>query len=106
MPKDDIRIFITGSGSAPLAEPLGAEFVQEVNAVTLSVETMHPDVNAVVELGGQDAKIIVFKENKETGQETAVSSMNDKCASGTRGGVTNHRRSPLKSLDSWEKRAI
>lgn len=83
MPKDDIRIFITGSGSAPLAEPLGAKFVQEVNAVTLSVETMHPDVNAVVELGGQDAKIIVFKENKETGQETAVSSMNDKCASGT-----------------------
>lgn len=83
VPKDEIRIFITGSGSAPLADPLGAKFVQEVNAVTLSVETMHPDVNAVVELGGQDAKIIVFKENKETGQKTAVSSMNDKCASGT-----------------------
>lgn len=81
--KSDIRMFITGSGATPLAEPLGAKFVQEVNAVTLAVETMHPDVNAVVELGGQDAKIIIFKENQETGQKTAVSSMNDKCASGT-----------------------
>jgi activator of 2-hydroxyglutaryl-CoA dehydratase len=40
---------------------LGAKFVQEVNAVTLAVETQHPDVGSVIELGGQDAKIIMFK---------------------------------------------
>ena len=45
-PKDEIRIFITGSGAAPLAPPLGAKFVQEVNAVTLAVETLHPDVGS------------------------------------------------------------
>lgn len=83
---DDIRIFITGSGSGPLAEPLGARFVQEVNAVTFAVERMHPDVNAVVELGGQDAKIVMFREvegpdGKKHRQANA--SMNDKCASGT-----------------------
>ena len=77
------RLFVTGSGAGPLAEPLGAKFVQEVNAVTLAVETLHPDVGSVIELGGQDAKIIIFKENKETGQKTASASMNDKCASGT-----------------------
>ncbi|MBW2380913.1 MAG: CoA activase, partial [Deltaproteobacteria bacterium] len=38
---------------------------------------------SVVELGGQDAKIIVFKENKQTGDKSAIASMNDKCASGT-----------------------
>src|SRR5262249_53769855 len=32
------RIFLTGSGSAPLAGPTGGKFVQEVNAVTLAVE--------------------------------------------------------------------
>ena len=79
----DVRLFITGSGGGPLEEPLGAKFVQEVNAVTLAVETLHPDAGSVVELGGQDAKIIIFKESKETGEKTATCSMNDKCASGT-----------------------
>jgi activator of 2-hydroxyglutaryl-CoA dehydratase/predicted nucleotide-binding protein (sugar kinase/HSP70/actin superfamily) len=82
-----IRTFITGSGSGPLAGPIGSKFVQEVNAVTLAVEHLHPDVGSVVELGGQDAKIIIFKEAKDddgnsTGK-TAIASMNDKCASGT-----------------------
>lgn len=83
VPKENIRLFVTGSGAGPLAEPLGAKFVQEVNAVTLAVEKLHPDVGSVVELGGQDAKIIIYKENEETGQKQAITSMNDKCASGT-----------------------
>jgi activator of 2-hydroxyglutaryl-CoA dehydratase/predicted nucleotide-binding protein (sugar kinase/HSP70/actin superfamily) len=82
-----IRTFITGSGAGPLVAPIGSKFVQEVNAVTLAVEKLHPDVGSVVELGGQDAKIIIFKEAKDdegnsTGK-TAIASMNDKCASGT-----------------------
>ncbi len=80
--RQDMRIFITGSGGSPLAPQLGAKFVQEVNAVTLAVETLHPDVGSVVELGGQDAKIIIFKET-ENGGRSVFTSMNDKCASGT-----------------------
>src|SRR5262249_17910898 len=37
IPLDHIRIFATGSGAGPLCIPLGAKFVQEVNAVTMSV---------------------------------------------------------------------
>ncbi len=69
--------------AAPIAPQLGAKFVQEVNAVTMAVEKLHPDVGSVIELGGQDAKIIMFKKNEETGDKTAQTSMNDKCASGT-----------------------
>ena len=76
------RIFLTGSGALPLCPGLGAKFVQEVNAVSLAVETLHPDVGSVVELGGQDAKIIQFQVS-EDGRKTAMPSMNDKCASGT-----------------------
>ncbi|MAC25411.1 MAG: CoA activase [Myxococcales bacterium] len=82
VPRENVRVFITGSGGGPLAAPIGAKFVQEVNAVTLSVEALHPKAGSVVELGGQDAKIIIFKEN-EQGEKTASCSMNDKCASGT-----------------------
>ncbi len=82
-PSDKWRMFATGSGSGPICKPTGAKFVQEVNSVTLAVEHLHPDVLSVIELGGQDAKIIMFKEDVNTGQKTASTSMNDKCASGT-----------------------
>ena len=78
-----VYLFMTGSGAAALADVVGAKFVQEVNAVTMAVEELHPDAGSVVELGGQDAKIIIFKENEVTGQKHAIASMNDKCASGT-----------------------
>ncbi|MCF6231161.1 MAG: acyl-CoA dehydratase activase-related protein [Gammaproteobacteria bacterium] len=80
---DQVPAYITGSGGTPLAKPLGARFIQEVNAVTLAVEYLHPDVRSVVELGGQDAKIIHFKGAAGSPERQVITSMNDKCASGT-----------------------
>ncbi|MGH9488818.1 MAG: BadF/BadG/BcrA/BcrD ATPase family protein [Terriglobales bacterium] len=77
------RIFMTGSGAGPLALLIGAKFVQEVTAVALAVEQLHPEVHSVVELGGQDAKIIVFKDDEQSGRKKKLPSMNDKCAGGT-----------------------
>ena len=82
IPLDHIRVFATGSGAGPPCDPLGAKFVQEVNAVTMAVDALHPDAGSVVELGGQDAKIIVYSEDAAGGKR-ASASMNDKCASGT-----------------------
>ena len=83
IPRENIRTFITGSGAGPLREPIGSKFVQEVNSVTMAVDLLHPDVYSVIELGGQDAKIIIYQENQKTGDKRAIASMNDKCASGT-----------------------
>src|SRR6185436_6257735 len=80
---DNTRIFVTGSGGGNLAPLLGAKFVQEVNAVSLAVERLYPEAGSVIELGGQDAKIIIFKEDPETGKKRKIPSMNDKCAGGT-----------------------
>ena len=83
-PGAEFSVFITGSGAGPLKDPLHAKFVQEVNAVTLAVQRLHPDVGSVIELGGQDAKIIIFRPSKDNPDDKqAVTSMNDKCASGT-----------------------
>lgn len=78
-----MRVFITGSGGATLAEYIGARFVQEVNAVSLAVEHYHPEAGSVIELGGQDAKIIIWNDDPTTGQRRKLPSMNDKCAGGT-----------------------
>src|SRR5262249_34562074 len=47
------RMFVTGSGGGSIADQLGAKFVQEVTAVSLAVEKLHPEVYSVIELGGQ-----------------------------------------------------
>ncbi len=77
------RIFITGSGGGGIAPLIGAKFVQEVNAVALAVEKLYPGCGSVIELGGQDAKIIIFKEDPNSGRKKKIPSMNDKCAGGT-----------------------
>ena len=77
------RIFVTGSGGGGIAPLIGAKFVQEVNAVALAVEKLYPQCGSVIELGGQDAKIIIFKEDPVSGRKKKIPSMNDKCAGGT-----------------------
>ena len=89
------RMFMTGSGGGGIAEQIGAKFVQEVTAVSLAVEKLHPEVYSVIELGGQDAKIIVFKDDDETGRKKKIPSMNDKCAGGT-GAVIDKINAKLK----------
>ncbi len=83
IPNSAFRVFITGSGGGGIARLIGAKFVQEVNAVSLAVEKLFPEAGSVIELGGQDAKIIIFKEDPETGKKKKIPSMNDKCAGGT-----------------------
>ncbi|MBK6504136.1 MAG: hypothetical protein IPG02_00295 [Ignavibacteria bacterium] len=91
----EARCFITGSGGSNIGKFVGAKFVQEVNAVSLAVEKLYPNANSVVELGGQDAKIIIFKEDVESGRKKKIPSMNDKCAGGT-GAVIDKINAKLK----------
>src|ERR1051325_5224737 len=93
--RHNTRMFLTGSGGGGIAEQIGAKFVQEVTAVSLAVEKLHPEVYSVIELGGQDAKIIVFKDDEESGRKKKIPSMNDKCAGGT-GAVIDKINAKLK----------
>src|SRR5262252_8102428 len=93
--RHNTRMFVTGSGGSNLASLVGAKFVQEVTAVSLAVEKLHPEVYSVIELGGQDAKIIVFKDDQESGRKKKIPSMNDKCAGGT-GAVIDKINAKLK----------
>ena len=52
---------ITGSGGLTLANHLGVPFVQEVIAVSTSLQKIAPQTDVAIELGGEDAKIIYFE---------------------------------------------
>ena len=52
---------ITGSGGLTLANHLEIPFVQEVIAVSTSLQKISPQTDVAIELGGEDAKIIYFE---------------------------------------------
>ena len=75
------RIFITGSGAGMLAPLIGAKTVQEVVAVSAAVEQLHPDVNFVSEIGGEDMKTLFFTPSGD-GKSKQVY-MQSACSGGT-----------------------
>lgn len=81
---------ITGSGGLTLANHLDIPFVQEVIAVSTSLEHLAPKTDVAIELGGEDAKIIYF-ENGNIEQR-----MNGICAGGT-GSFIDQMASLLQS---------
>lgn len=81
---------ITGSGGLTLANHLGVPFVQEVIAVSSSLQKLAPQTDVAIELGGEDAKIIYF-ENGNVEQR-----MNGICAGGT-GSFIDQMASLLQS---------
>ncbi len=80
---DNCRMFMTGSGGSIMADIVGARYVQEVLAASLMVEKHCPNASAFIEIGGQDAKIVVLSKEPESGRIKKNPSMNDKCAGGT-----------------------
>lgn len=71
-------VVVTGSTGAAVARRLGADVVHEVHAVVAAARRAVPGVRTIVELGGQDAKLVHVEP---TGG--LVTEMNERCAAGT-----------------------
>jgi predicted CoA-substrate-specific enzyme activase len=71
-----VRVAITGSAGLGVAKACDIDFVQEVFATAGAVDKYLPGTDAVIELGGEDAKIIFFTGGLEE-------RMNGSCAGGT-----------------------
>ncbi|MCS6804030.1 MAG: acyl-CoA dehydratase activase [Acidobacteriota bacterium] len=75
------RVFFTGSGSGLIAKLVGGKVVQEVVAVAAAVEKLHPDVQFVSEIGGEDMKTIFFTGSNGTKNKQVL--MQSACSGGT-----------------------
>ncbi len=72
----ELSVSITGSAGFGVAESANINFIQEVFATAKAVNTYIPDADAVIELGGEDAKILFLTGGLEE-------RMNGSCAGGT-----------------------
>lgn len=74
--ESDFTVALTGSGAMSAATFLDLPFIQEVVSCKRAVEKYIPKTDVVIELGGEDAKIIYFDKSIEQ-------RMNGTCAGGT-----------------------
>ncbi len=77
---DSLLFAVSGSAGMGLADRLGLSFQQEVYATRRAVESVLGDADTVIELGGEDAKIL-FLTNR--GRKDLEVRMNGSCAGGT-----------------------
>jgi len=72
------KIHITGSAGMGMGERIGISFVQEVIAAVEVVKKTYPGTHTLIDLGGEDAKMVFFQEGRHPDIR-----MNGSCAGGT-----------------------
>jgi len=76
-------VAMTGSAAERIAQCLGARFVNEIVAQARAVAHFHPEVKTVIEVGGQDSKLIILRKSASGKIEIEDFAMNTECAAGT-----------------------
>ena len=84
---------VSGSAGMGLAEKAGLPFVQEVYATKVAMSHRLPEADVVIELGGEDAKILFLQGNLEV-------RMNGTCAGGT--GAFADQMASLMQIETGE----
>jgi len=75
-PNAKLKMNASGSSGLGICEETGIPFIQEVIACTEAVKATQPNIDVIIELGGEDAKIIYLTNGLEQRMNTA-------CAGGT-----------------------
>lgn len=75
-------IAVTGSGGRLMSRVLGIPYVNELVAQTEAVRWLHPEARTVIEIGGQDSKLLILEE-EDGNLILSDFSLNTQCAAGT-----------------------
>ncbi|MFH1625194.1 MAG: acyl-CoA dehydratase activase, partial [Pseudomonadota bacterium] len=83
--KDQIKaISFTGTAGNLGAKLVGGNFVNEIIAQTKSIEYLYPQVKTLIEIGGEDSKLILLEyDNAQQRMKIVDFAMNTICAAGT-----------------------
>ena len=83
-PENEIPgIAFTGSGGKLASEILGGTYINEVIAQSESISRLHPEVKTVIEMGGEDSKLILMNGDESDASKLSDFELNTICAAGT-----------------------
>ena len=94
-PYKQFRLKITGSAGMGISERTGISFVQEVVASVRVINQIYPDTHVMIDLGGEDSKMVFFEKGKQPDIR-----MNGSCAGGT--GAFIDQMADLMNIDVEE----
>lgn len=94
-----VKICLTGSAAMGIAEQRKIPFVQEVIAASTVIQQEYKEVRTLIDIGGEDAKIIFFEEGKSPDIR-----MNGSCAGGT--GAFIDQIATLLNIETQELNAL
>ncbi len=77
------HLSFTGTGGKLAAELLGGTYVNEIVAQSTSVSRYHPEVRTIIEMGGEDSKLIFMDEVENNASRLSDFELNTLCAAGT-----------------------
>lgn len=77
-------VSFTGSGAKSFSEAIEASYFNEVIAQAEGTFHLHPETRSIIELGGEDSKLILLGENGDgSGPRIRDFAINSLCAAGT-----------------------
>ncbi len=82
-PGPDSPFAFTGTGGRLLSNILGGNFVNEIIAHKEAATFYHPQARTILDMGGQDTKLVLLSHNKQGRQQVEDFSLNTLCAAGT-----------------------
>ncbi len=85
LPREKIAgIAVTGTGGKLAIDLIGGIFVNEIIAQATSSGRIYPEAQTVIEIGGEDSKLILLEKDPSNGHSRLVDfEMNSICAAGT-----------------------
>lgn len=99
-------ISATGTGARVFARLVGAAFVNEIVALSKSFSHLYPHVRSVIDIGGEDSKLIIFDSGESQRLTVRDFSMNALCAAGT-GSFLDQQASRLRfSIEEFSEVAL
>jgi len=74
---------LTGSGGKLASELIGGHYVNEIIAQSTSVSEYYPEVRTIIEMGGEDSKLIFMEPSENHSSKLLDFQLNNLCAAGT-----------------------
>jgi len=100
-------VSVTGTAGKLIAELLKAEFVNEIIAQSKSTTYFYPQVKTIIEMGGEDSKLILVESDPQNGEYKILDfSMNTICAAGTGSFLDQQANRLLLTIEEFSNLAL
>jgi predicted CoA-substrate-specific enzyme activase len=106
-PRSDFKsCALTGSGAASLAPLLHGLAVNEIIALSRGVEGYHPQAASIIDMGGEDAKLVLTQAEPGGGLAIRDFAMNTMCAAGTGSFLDQQSHRLQLSIEEFSELAL